>query len=82
MTDRLQRAFQSEKYGPEGEFLLSLSADDYQVVMHALVVAGSAIEAKSWEKGSLDTSLIYDDLHDRLNDWNHCDIEPYTEEET
>jgi hypothetical protein len=76
MTDRLQRAFQSEKYGPEGEFLLSLSADDYQVVMHALVVAGGTIERK---RGT-GASLIYDDLHDRLNDWNHCDIEPYTEE--
>jgi hypothetical protein len=41
------RAFQSEEYGPEGEFLLALSADDYQVVMHALVVAGGALEPVS-----------------------------------
>ena len=74
MTDDPQ-AFKSEEYNREGEFLLSLSADDYTIVMHALVVAGTAIEAS---KGT-EASSVYDDLHDRLMDWNHNDLEPYIE---
>lgn len=76
MTDE-PKAFKSKQYDMAVEFLLSLSAEDYGIVMHALVVAGGAIEQT---KGT-DLSLVYDDLHDRLNDWNHCDIEPFIEEE-
>tara|TARA_R110002167_G_scaffold42496_2_gene129024 strand:- start:862 stop:1089 length:228 start_codon:yes stop_codon:yes gene_type:complete len=70
--------FQSEKYDHQGEFLLSLSADDYNVVMHALVVAGGVME----ETKGTDASLIYDGLHDRLTYWNDCDIEPFIEGQT
>jgi hypothetical protein len=74
MTDDPQ-AFKSEKYNREGEFLLSLSADDYVVVMHALVVAGTA---RRVEHGDV-AAAPYDGLYDRLMDWNHCDLEPYIE---
>ena len=76
MTDDPQ-AFKSEEYNREGEFLLSLSADDYTIVMHALVVAGTAIE----ESKGTEASSVYDDLHDRLMDWNHNDLEPYIPED-
>ena len=64
--------FLSRSFDSQGSFPLILSADDYAVVMHALVVAGSAIE----EKKGTDAAAPYDGLHDRLMDWNHCDIQP------
>jgi hypothetical protein len=83
MTERLQRAFKSQNYDRQGEFLLSLSADDYIVVIHALIVAGYAFEEKSVAKGTpiRDRSCAYDELHDQLMDWNHCDIEPNEKEQ-
>ena len=73
----MTEAFKSDDYDAQGEFVLSLSADDYVVVMHALVVAGTAIELS---KGT-DAAAPYDELHDRLMDWNHNDLEPYIESE-
>ena len=71
MTDDPQ-VFKSANYDPQGEFLMSLSADDYTIVMHALVLAGTAVE----ESKGTDAALPYDDLHDRLMGWNHNDLEP------
>ena len=77
MTNQEPRTFKSGNYGRGGEFLLSLSAVDYGLVMHALVLAGTAVEDR---RGS-DASRPYDELHDRLMDWNHCDEEPIIEED-
>ena len=71
----MEQALKEKDQFESGDFLLALTEADYRVVMHALVVAGTTIEST---KGA-DTSLLYDDLHDRLMDWNHCDEEPYIE---
>lgn len=50
---------ETDQFG-SGDFLIALTEADYRVVMHALVVAGTAIEST---KGA-DVSLPYDDLHE------------------
>ena len=77
MADQESRTFSSGDYGREGEFLISLSASDYGVVMHALVVAGTVVA----DRRGIDAARPYDELHDRLMDWNHCDEEPIIEED-
>ena len=71
------QVFRSGNYGRGGEFQLSLSAVDYGLLMHALVLAGTAVE----DRRGNDASRPYDELHDRLMDWNHCDEEPIIEED-
>lgn len=68
----MTRVFKSANYDPQGEFLMSLSADDYTIIAHALVLAGTVVE----ESKGTDAALPYDDLHDRLMGWNHNDLEP------
>jgi hypothetical protein len=75
MTDDPE-AFKSEKFDRLGEFRLSLSQGDYMIVMHALMLGGNIVAERRGEKAS----RPYDELHDRLMDWNHCDEEPYDEE--
>ena len=50
--------------------------------MHALVLAGNSLEVVTYAGTELrDRSRPYDELHDRLMDWNHCDEEPIIEED-
>ena len=56
---------------PEDEFTLVLSAHDYLLIKHALAVAGNVVE----DRRGTEAALQYDDLHDRLQDWNHTDPE-------
>ena len=64
MADQESRTFSSGDYGREGEFSLALSAVDYGLLMHALVLAGTAVE----DRRGNDASRPYDELHDRLMD--------------
>mgnify|MGYP003626793104 CR=1 FL=1 len=66
MTNQEPRTFKSGNYGRTGEFLLSLSAVDYGLVMHALVLAGTVVA----DRRGIDAARPYDELHDRLMDWN------------
>ncbi len=76
------QVFRSGNYGRGGEFQLSLSAVDYTLLMHALVLAGNSLEVVTYAGTELrDRSRPYDELHDRLMDWNHCDEEPIIEED-
>jgi hypothetical protein len=56
---------------PEGEFTLVLTAHDYLLIKHALAIAGNVVE----DRRSAQAAAQYDELHDRLQDWNHTDAD-------
>lgn len=51
---------------------IALNELDYLTVMHALVYTANGLEI---EKGD-EAAEVYDELHDKLQDWNCMDLHP------
>jgi len=50
----------------ETEFTLTLTEHDYLLIMHALALTGTEVE----NRRGIEAALQYDELHDRLQNWN------------